>query len=80
VAPALRIAPGARDSIGLDAAARVTNLSGRVHADPAGAPPPGAPVVLLDDVVTTGATAATCVRTLTELDLTVTVVVALTAT
>jgi len=36
--------------------------------------------VLLDDVVTTGATAAACVRELTRVGLVPTVVVALTAT
>ena len=80
VAPVLRLAPETRDSTGLDALARVTNLSGRVRCHPPGAPPPGTPVVLLDDVVTTGATAAACVRELTAAGLVPTVVVALTAT
>jgi predicted amidophosphoribosyltransferase len=80
VAPALRLANSTRDSIGLDASARVTNLTGRVHAHPPGAAPPDTPVVLLDDVVTTGATAAACVRELANMGLTVTVVLALTAT
>lgn len=58
VAPALRLDAGARDAVGLDRAQRSANLAGRLRIAPAGAPPPGVPVVLLDDVVTTGATLA----------------------
>jgi predicted amidophosphoribosyltransferase len=64
VAPALRVARGARDSVGLDAAARAANLSGRIRPRTGGLPPPGTAVVLLDDVVTTGATTAACARAL----------------
>lgn len=60
VAPALRFAPGVRDSVGLDRAARAANLAGRVRFRESAAPPTGTPVVLLDDIVTTGATAAAC--------------------
>ena len=56
VAPALRLARGARDSVGLDAAARVANLAGRIRPRRAGLPPAGTGVVLIDDVVTTGTT------------------------
>lgn len=80
VAPALRLAPGVLDSVGLSAPQRAANLAGRVRLSPAGAPPPGTPVVLLDDVVTTGATVATCVRTLADAGLSVTVALVLTAT
>ncbi len=80
VAPALRLTSGARDSAGLPAAARITNLAGRVRVDPSGAPPRGTPVVLLDDVVTTGATAAACTGELRSAGLTVTTVLTLTAT
>ncbi|WP_372664590.1 ComF family protein [Amycolatopsis kentuckyensis] len=64
VAPALELSGGARDAVGLDRAARVANLAGRLRFREAGRPPPGMPVVVLDDVVTTGATAAACVRAL----------------
>jgi predicted amidophosphoribosyltransferase len=80
VAPALRLGAGARDSVGLDAAARAANLRGRLRFVPAGAPPPGQPVVLLDDVITTGATAAACTSVLAGAGIPVVAVLALTAT
>jgi len=58
VAPCLWTARGARDSVGLDAAQRAANLAGRIIVDPRATPTPGAAVVLIDDVLTTGATAA----------------------
>jgi predicted amidophosphoribosyltransferase len=64
VAPALRMATGVRDSVGLQAAARQANLAGRVLLRRAGLPPAGTPVVLIDDVVTTGATATACATVL----------------
>ena len=64
VAPCLVTAGAARDSVGLDAVQRAANLGGRVRWRPAGAPPDGAVVVLVDDVLTTGATAATACRAL----------------
>lgn len=79
VAPALRVTPDALDAVGLDAAARVANLAGRVHPVPAGLPPPGAPVVLLDDVITTGATARACVAALGEVRVPVSAVLTLTS-
>jgi predicted amidophosphoribosyltransferase len=60
VAPALRLGRRARDSVGLDAAARVANLSGRLRVDARELPPAHAAVIIVDDVVTTGATLRAC--------------------
>lgn len=79
VAPALRLSTGARDAVGLDRDQRAANLAGRLLLDPRGLPPPGTPLILLDDVITTGATAAACVRALTEGGFPVAVVMTLTA-
>ena len=64
VAPALGVAGGVRDAVGLGRAERVANLAGRIRFRGDARPPPGSAVVVLDDVVTTGATAAACVRKL----------------
>jgi predicted amidophosphoribosyltransferase len=60
VARPLRLARRARDSVGLDAAQRAANLAGRLRVQASALPPPGAAVVLVDDVVTTGATLRAC--------------------
>lgn len=78
VAPALRLGPGARDAVGLDREQRAANLAGRIRLDARGLPPPATPVVLLDDVITTGATAAACTRVLHEGGFAVTAVLTLT--
>lgn len=78
VAPALELGAGARDAVGLSRVQREANLAGRVHTRRAGLPPPGTPVVLLDDVVTTGATAAACTRALREAGIAVTATLTLT--
>ncbi len=60
--PALHLARSVQDSAGLGSAARAANLD---HAMRAGPPPRrGAPVVLVDDIVTTGATLAEAARAL----------------
>lgn len=64
VAPALRLAGGVRDSVGLDAAARQANIRAHLRVRRSRLPAPGSVTVLLDDVVTTGATACACVRAL----------------
>lgn len=64
IAPCLVTAGSARDSVGLDAAARAANLAERVRWVPRGAPPQGVPVWLIDDVLTTGATCGAACRAL----------------
>ena len=59
VARPLRLHRRVRDSVGLDAEQRAANLAGRVRVRPAALPRFGT-VVLVDDVVTTGATLRTC--------------------
>ncbi len=79
VAPALRMAPSVRDSVGLGTAARRQNVAGRVLLHEAGLPPRWAPVVLVDDVLTTGATAAECTGVLERAGIRVHAIVALAA-
>ena len=78
VVPLVRLAPSVRDSAGLDAASRRANLLGAVRlvrrVDGW-----SERVVVVDDVVTTGATAAATVECLSVAGIQVTGVVALTA-
>jgi predicted amidophosphoribosyltransferase len=76
VAPVLRLSGRARDSVGLDPEERAANLRGRLRCT--GQAPPTA--ILLDDVITTGATATACVAALTEAGTARTTVLAFTAT
>jgi predicted amidophosphoribosyltransferase len=78
VVRALRMKALARDSAGLDSAARERNISGRVSLTRRGLPPRGE-LLLVDDIVTTGATARESVRVLQAAGARVTAVLALAA-
>jgi predicted amidophosphoribosyltransferase len=60
VVAALRTRPFVADSVGLSSAARQRNITGRVRA----VKPVAGEVVLVDDIITTGATACESVRVL----------------
>ncbi|WP_146211093.1 ComF family protein [Quadrisphaera granulorum] len=65
-APVLRPARRVRDQSGLDASGRAGNLRRALEVGPAGPRLEGRVVVLVDDVVTTGATLAEAARVLRE--------------
>ena len=69
----------ARDSAGLDARARARNLRGAVRLRSGAVPAPGASAILVDDVLTTGATVTESVRVLAENGVDVAAVVVLAA-
>ncbi|BBX65683.1 hypothetical protein MSAS_48570 [Mycobacterium saskatchewanense] len=73
VAQALRMRALARDSVGLGTAARERNIAGRVLLR---GPRPQTEVVVVDDIVTTGATARESVRVLRAAGVAVTAVLA----
>ncbi|MEU4251757.1 ComF family protein [Amycolatopsis sp. NPDC026612] len=79
VAPALELAGAARDAVGLGREQRMANLAGRLRFREAGRPSPGCHIVVLDDVVTTGATAAACTTALAAAGFTVSAVLTLLA-
>lgn len=61
VAPVLHTTAGVRDSVGLSSTAREHNIAGRVRIT---GPAPSGDVLLVDDIITTGATAREAVRVL----------------
>ncbi|OBF64335.1 phosphoribosyltransferase [Mycobacterium sp. 852002-51971_SCH5477799-a] len=76
VVPALRLKALTRDSVGLGTTARQRNIAGRVVLR--GSPPRGE-VMLVDDIVTTGATARESVRILQAVGVRVTAVLTIAA-
>jgi len=74
VVPALRMKALVRDSVGLGTAARERNIAGRVALR---GRRPGTEVVLVDDIVTTGATARESVRVLGAVGIPVAAVLAI---
>jgi predicted amidophosphoribosyltransferase len=77
VTRALALARHTRDSVGLDAAQRAANLVGRLHVRHGALPPSGTRVVLVDDIVTTGATLCACRAALADVDISADTAVAL---
>jgi predicted amidophosphoribosyltransferase len=60
VAHPLRLDRRARDSVGLDAAHRAANLAGRISVRSGCSPPATDRVLIVDDILTTGATLREC--------------------
>ncbi len=80
LADCLVLAGSARDSVGLTPAERTRNLAGRVRLRPGRLPSARSTLVLIDDVITTGATVTSCLRALETAESRVTAVLGLTAT
>lgn len=80
VADCLVMREGVRDSVGLGPHERARNLAGGLSLRADRAPPDGSAVVLVDDVITTAATAVSCLAVLREAGSPPRAVVALTAT
>ena len=79
VVQALRMKALARDSVGLGTSARERNIAGRVVLHGRRAKLLGSEVVIVDDIVTTGATARESVRTLRAAGVPVAAVLAIAA-
>jgi predicted amidophosphoribosyltransferase len=79
VVPALRLKALTRDSVGLGTSARQRNIAGRVLLRGQGAKLLSTEVVIVDDIVTTGATARESVRTLRAAGIRVAAVLAIAA-
>jgi predicted amidophosphoribosyltransferase len=79
VVPALRMKALVRDSVGLGTSARERNVAGRVLLHGERLTPLGTEVVLVDDIVTTGATAREAVRILLDGGIRVAAVLAIAA-
>ncbi|RSM71912.1 amidophosphoribosyltransferase [Amycolatopsis sp. WAC 01375] len=76
VSPVLKLGAGVRDAVGLTRVERAANLAGRIRLLRGDCPKE---VVLLDDVITTGATVAACARLLGVNGIHVSAVIALAA-
>jgi predicted amidophosphoribosyltransferase len=79
VVQALRMKAFVRDSVGLNTSARERNIAGRVRLRSGRPTPPGTEVIIVDDIVTTGATARESVRILRSAGVRVVAVLALAA-
>jgi predicted amidophosphoribosyltransferase len=80
VAPCLYTATWARDSVGLSAEERRANLADRIRWRARAAPPAAAPVVIVDDVITSGTTVGCATAALARHGSPVTAAVTLAAT
>lgn len=80
VVPVLRVRGRPRDSAGLSAAARSTNLAGSLTVTSGTAACMGQTVVVVDDLVTTGATLVEAARALRDAKIEVTAAAAVAAT